>query len=58
MSLQPEHDDTVYLTDRQIQELTDIDEEAAPRELESAFMTIAMFGGLVVFGIGCMLFLW
>ena len=33
-------------------------EEAAPRELESAVLTIVLFGGLVVFGIGCMMFLW
>lgn len=57
MSAQPEQN-TAYLTDRQIQELVDTDEEAAPREIESALLTIAMFAGLVIFGIGCMMFLW
>lgn len=34
------------------------EEDAGPRELESAFLTIAMFGGLVVFGVGCTLLGW
>ncbi len=34
------------------------EEDAAPRELESALLTLAMFGGLVIFGIGCMVFGW
>ena len=34
------------------------DEDAAPSELESALLTLVLFGGLVVFGIGCMMFLW
>lgn len=58
MSTQHEHRDTTYLTDRELQEPTDLDQDAAPRELESALLTIAMFSGLVVFGIGCMFFLW
>lgn len=33
------------------------EEEAGPRELESALLTIALFGGLVVFGVGCTAFL-
>lgn len=58
MSTQSEHQDTVYLTDRQIQEMVETEEEAQPRELESAFLTISMFVGLVIFGVGCMMFLW
>lgn len=34
------------------------EEDAEPRELESALLTLALFGGLVVFGIGCMTVLW
>lgn len=29
-----------------------------PSELESALLTIAMFGGLVIFGVGCTMFGW
>ncbi|HHV22072.1 MAG TPA: hypothetical protein GXZ30_11155 [Propionibacterium sp.] len=29
-----------------------------PSEWESALLTICMFGGLVIFGIGCLLFGW
>lgn len=29
-----------------------------PSEWESAFLTICMFGGLVIFGIGCLVFGW
>lgn len=29
--------------------------ESPPSELESAFLTTALFGGLVVFGAGCFL---
>lgn len=36
----------------------EIEEDGGPRELESALLTLALFGGLVVFGIGCMVFLW
>lgn len=36
----------------------EVDEDAAPSELESALLTIVLFGGLVVFGLGCMFFLW
>lgn len=34
------------------------EEDAAPRELESALLTLAMFGGLVVFAVGCMVLGW
>lgn len=34
------------------------EEDEGPSELESALLTIALFGGLVVFGIGCIFFLW
>lgn len=34
------------------------EENSGPSELESAFLTVAMFGGLVVFGVGCTLFGW
>lgn len=34
------------------------DEDAAPRELESALLTLAMFGGLVVFAVGCTMLGW
>ena len=34
------------------------DEDAGPSELESALLTLVLFGGLVVFAVGCMLFLW
>lgn len=36
----------------------DEQEDQRPSELENAFLTIVLFGGLVVFGLGCMLFLW
>ncbi len=58
MSTQSEHNNTVYLTDLQIQQLVDTEEETEPRELESALLTIAMFAGLIIFGIGCMTFFW
>jgi|GEM_PF-6246681 len=58
MSTHSEPIDTTNLTDRQIQELVESDEDAGPREIESALLTIAMFAGLVLFGIGCMFFLW
>lgn len=32
-------------------------EDPPPRELESALLSIALFGGLIVFGVGCMLFI-
>ena len=35
-----------------------VEEESAPRELESALLTLAMFGGLVVFAVGCMALGW
>ena len=58
MSTHFEPSDTFYLTDRQLQTPDDLEEDPPPRELESALLTIAMFAGLVVFGIGCMFFLW
>lgn len=36
----------------------DEQEDAAPSEVESALLTIVLFGGLVFFAIGCMMFLW
>lgn len=33
-------------------------EYQTPSELESALLTLVLFGGLVVFAIGCMTFLW
>ncbi|MCM3661784.1 hypothetical protein M3148_12415 [Georgenia satyanarayanai] len=36
----------------------DEQEYQAPSELESALLTLVLFGGLVVFAIGCMTFLW
>ncbi|WIY83717.1 hypothetical protein [Propionimicrobium sp. PCR01-08-3] len=33
-------------------------EDAPPRELESALLSVALFGGLILFGIGCMVFGW
>lgn len=33
-------------------------EEYRPSEWESAFLSIALFGGLILFGIGCVLFGW
>lgn len=36
----------------------DESKDERPSELENAFLTIVLFGGLVVFGLGCMLFLW
>lgn len=50
--------DAAELTDRQLQEPVGHEEDAAPRELESALLTLSMFGGLLVFGVGCMVFLW
>lgn len=49
--------ETAELTDRELQEPQGHEEEAAPRELESALLTLSMFGGLLVFGLGCMI-LW
>lgn len=34
------------------------DEYEKPSELESALLSISMFGGLVVFGVSCTLFIW
>lgn len=34
------------------------DEEFRPSEWESAFLSIALFGGLILFGIGCFVFGW
>jgi len=34
------------------------EEESGPSELESALLTLVLFGGLVVFAVGCMTFLW
>ncbi|WP_324653243.1 hypothetical protein [Georgenia sp. H159] len=34
------------------------EEDRTPSELESALLTIVLFGGLVVFAVGCMFFLW
>ncbi|WP_454084810.1 hypothetical protein [Georgenia sp. Marseille-Q6866] len=36
----------------------DEQEDSAPSELESAFLTLVLFGGLLVFAVGCMTFLW
>lgn len=36
----------------------DDQEGGGPSELESALLTIVLFGGLVVFAIGCTMFLW
>jgi hypothetical protein len=33
-------------------------EERPPSELESALLTIAMFGGLIIFTIGCTMLGW
>lgn len=33
-------------------------EEYRPSEWESAFLSIALFGGLILFGVGCVLFGW
>jgi len=32
--------------------------EYRPSEWESAFLSIALFGGLILFGVGCLLFGW
>lgn len=45
-------------TDLRSAEPGESEEDAAPRELESALLTLAMFGGLVVFGVGCMMLGW
>lgn len=37
---------------------TDEQDGGGPSELESALLTIVLFGGLVVFAIGCTMFLW
>lgn len=39
-------------------EAPESEEDPGPRELESALLSIAMFGGLIVFAIGCTMFLW
>lgn len=39
-------------------EAGEIEPDGGPRELESAFLSIAMFGGLILFGISCMVFGW
>ena len=36
----------------------DLDDEYRPSEWESAFLSIALFGGLILFGIGCFVFGW
>lgn len=32
------------------------EDEYRPSEWESAFLSIALFGGLILFGVGCLLF--
>lgn len=32
------------------------EDEYRPSEWESAFLSIALFGGLIIFGVGCLLF--
>lgn len=34
------------------------EDEFRPSEWESAFLSLALFGGLVLFGVGCVLFGW
>ena len=34
------------------------EEDYKPSEWESAFLSIALFGGLILFGIGCFVFGW
>lgn len=34
------------------------EDEFRPSEWESAFLSIALFGGLILFGVGCVLFGW
>jgi hypothetical protein len=36
----------------------EVDEEYRPSEWESAFLSIALFGGLILFGVGCFVFGW
>lgn len=37
----------------------DVDlEDPPPRELESALLSLVLFGGLIVFGISCVVFGW
>ena len=34
------------------------EEDFRPSEWENAFLSIALFGGLILFGVGCVLFGW
>lgn len=34
------------------------DDDYRPSEWESAFLSIALFGGLILFGVGCFVFGW
>lgn len=34
------------------------EEDRGPSELESAFLTLVLFGGLILFAVGCMTVLW
>ena len=34
------------------------EDEYRPSEWESAFLSIALFGGLILFGVGCFVFGW
>lgn len=36
----------------------EVDQPGPARELESALLSIVLFGGLVAFGLGCMLLGW
>ncbi|MBK7821029.1 MAG: hypothetical protein IPJ61_08115 [Tessaracoccus sp.] len=57
MDTQPSTDMEEPPADLASAQQTDLD-DPEPRELESALLSLALFGGLILFGIGCMVFGW
>ena len=59
MSMGPESNTGVENTGVEVDQPQDVDlHDPPPRELESALLSLALFGGLVLFGVGCMVFGW
>lgn len=55
MSAQAEHhNDTEAALEELYKEPEELDDEPAS-ELESSFLTLVLFGGLVLFAVGCMI---
>ena len=55
MSIDPELDKELY---ERMYAAPEVPVETGTNEWENALLSICLFGGLVVFGLGCMLFGW